>query len=50
MGITTGQLACGRLQTTPMSRPSLKPPDLPNGDAKPSSMVRPSERRSGRDR
>jgi hypothetical protein len=34
IGNTIGPSFFGRLQTTPMSRPSLKPPDFLNGPAK----------------
>ena len=43
-------LARGRLQTTPMSRPSLKPPERPSGLPWASSRLSPSDSRSGRDR
>jgi hypothetical protein len=45
-----GPGAAGRLHTTPMSRPSLKPPERPSGLASASSAERPSERSSGRER
>src|ERR1043165_8401316 len=50
MGSTTGPGSLGRLQTTPMSRPSLNPPDFPIGPAKASAIERPSHRTSGRER
>src|SRR5436190_1727021 len=50
IGSTIGPFAFGRLQTTPMSRPSLKPPERPSGLAKASSMVSPRDRSRGRDR
>ena len=46
----TGPGVLGRLQTTPMSRPSLKPPDLPIDPAKASSIERPNVSSSGRER
>src|SRR5450759_2687206 len=42
--------ARGRLQTTPMSRPSLNPPERPSGLPCASSRLRPSDSSSGRDR
>ncbi len=50
MGSTMGPSAFGRLHTTPMSRPLLKPPDFPMGAANASSSERPSVRSIGRDR
>ena len=50
IGKTIGPSFLARLQTTPMSRPSLKPPDRPSGLASASSIPRPSASRRGRER
>src|SRR5689334_14598790 len=42
IGSTIGPSLLGRLHTTPMSRPSLKPPARPNGLPRASSNVSPS--------
>ncbi len=50
IGSTIAPSRLGRLHTTPMSRPSLNPPDRPSGLARASSMLNPNESSSGRDR